>query len=75
MGTEKNTISLKFGVAAGVGETSQKNLDPRFGEQRPRQRNGRLWSRALGEPDKSPCLVTCKKLWSRLQNVELERVL
>lgn len=73
MGREKNTISLRFGVAAGVGETSQKTWTPKFGDQRLRQRNGREWSRALGELDKSPCLVTCKKLWSKLKNVELER--
>lgn len=27
----------------------------------------------MGESDNSSCLVTCKKLWSKLQDVEVER--
>lgn len=27
----------------------------------------------MGEPDNSPCLVTGKTLWSKLQNVDVER--
>lgn len=27
----------------------------------------------MGEPGDSSCLVTCKKLWSKLQDVEVER--